>query len=67
MAAHGINGKVLTSDNEAVTGHVWNQVGLTTDQVLQAAAIEHNDFAKFTPLPEERIVRSLRASGPASA
>jgi P-type Mg2+ transporter len=76
LAAHGITVKVLTGDNEAVTRHVCQQVGLPTDAVLlgaqiealsdgalKAAAQQHQVFAKLTPLHKERIVRALRANG----
>ena len=76
LAAHGVNVKVLTGDNELVTVHVCQQVGLPADQVLLGSQIEsmddpalaiaveqHTLFAKLTPLHKERIVRSLRANG----
>jgi P-type Mg2+ transporter len=76
LAAHGINVKVLTGDNDLVTLQVCRQVGLPadvvllgaqieamTDDALKAAAQSHNIFAKLTPLHKERIVRALRASG----
>jgi Mg2+-importing ATPase len=76
LAAHGIQVKVLTGDNEPVAVHVCGQVGLATDKVLlgaelegmgdqalQAAAESHSVFAKLTPLHKERIVRALRAGG----
>ncbi len=76
LAAHGIGVKVLTGDNEAVTRHVCQQVGLPSDAVLlgsdveamndealKAAADTHSVFAKLTPLHKERIVRALRANG----
>ena len=76
LAGHGITVKVLTGDNEAVTRHVCQQVGITADQVLlgaqlellsddalKAAAKQHHVFAKLTPLHKERIVRALRAAG----
>jgi Mg2+-importing ATPase len=76
LAAHGIQVKVLTGDNEAVTAHVCRQVGLPVDAVLLGtqiealddaalgqAAREHRVFAKLTPLHKERIVRALRAGG----
>ncbi len=76
LAAHGVTVKVLTGDNELVTAHVCQQVGLPADQVLLGsqielmddaalamAAKEHTLFAKLTPLHKERIVRSLRANG----
>ncbi|MEY8876733.1 MAG: magnesium-translocating P-type ATPase, partial [Leptothrix sp. (in: b-proteobacteria)] len=76
LAAHGIQVKVLTGDNELVTAQVCRQVGLPTDAVLlgpqvdalsddalKAAAESHRVFAKLTPLHKERIVRALRANG----
>ena len=64
---------MLTFDNEPVTRHVCQQVGLATDKVLLGAQLEalsdealkaaaevHHIFAKLTPLHKERIVRALR-------
>lgn len=74
LAAHGIRVKVLSGDNASVTAHVCAQVGLSasplllgtqveamSDAALQAAAEEHDVFAKLTPLHKERIVRALRS------
>ena len=76
LAAHGITVKVLTGDNDLVTAHVCQQVGLRADSVLlgaqveamrddalKAAAEKHHIFAKLSPLHKERIVRALRSSG----
>ena len=76
LEAHGVRVKVLSGDNELVTGHVCRQVGLAVEQVLSgtqvdamndaalALAVEqHQVFAKLTPLHKERIVRALRANG----
>ena len=76
LEAHGVRVKVLSGDNELVTGHVCRQVGLVVEQVLSgtqvdamneaalALAVEqHQVFAKLTPLHKERIVRALRANG----
>ena len=76
LAAHGIQVKVLTGDNELVTTRVCKQVGLPADTVLLGAQVEpmddaalklaveqHRIFAKLTPLHKERIVRALRANG----
>lgn len=76
LAAHGIEVKVLTGDNELVSAHVCRQVGLAHARVLLGSAIEalsdaqlasqveqHQIFAKLTPLHKERIVRALRANG----
>ena len=76
LAAHGIQVKVLTGDNELVTARVCHQVGLPAVKVLMGAQLEamddaelalaagqHQVFAKLTPLHKERIVRALRANG----
>jgi len=76
LAAHGVQVKVLTGDNELVAAHVCRQVGLLADTALLGSQIEamsdaalaqavqqHRLFAKLTPLHKERIVRALRAAG----
>jgi P-type Mg2+ transporter len=76
LAAHGVQVKVLTGDNELVTARVCREVGLTVDRVVVGAEIEkmddaalalaveqHQVFAKLAPLHKDRIVRSLRAQG----
>ncbi|MDY0185585.1 MAG: magnesium-translocating P-type ATPase, partial [Desulfuromonadaceae bacterium] len=76
LAAHGVEVKVLTGDNELVTAEVCRQVGLESkglllgtqidamdDQTLAAAVENHTIFAKLSPLNKERIVRSLRDNG----
>ena len=76
LAAHGIQVKVLTGDNAAVTTRVCAQVGLSVGEVLLGAQVEpmdaaalaiaveqHRIFAKLTPLHKERIVHALRANG----
>jgi Mg2+-importing ATPase len=76
LAAHGIQVKVLTGDNAAVTTRVCAQVGLSVGEVLLGAQVEpmdaaalaraveqHRVFAKLTPLHKERIVHALRANG----
>ena len=76
LAAHGVEVKVLTGDNEQVTARVCAQVGLAvgtvllgsqveqlSDEALAAAAEQHRVFAKLTPLHKERIVRALRSRG----
>jgi len=74
LAAHGVQVKVLSGDNELVTAHVCRQVGLAFTKVLSGSEIDalseqalglaveqHQVFAKLTPLHKERIVRTLRA------
>jgi Mg2+-importing ATPase len=76
LAAHGIQVKVLSGDNELVTARVCAQVGLAVEEVLlgsqveamtdgdlQVAVEKHHLFAKLAPLHKERIVRALRARG----
>ena len=76
LAAHGVNVKVLTGDNERVTARVCAQVGLASrglllgddierlDDTTLAAAVESADvFARLTPAHKERIVRLLKANG----
>jgi Mg2+-importing ATPase len=76
LAAHGIQVKVLTGDNDTVTTRVCRQVGLATGTVLLGAQVEsmdgpalaqaveqHQLFAKLSPLHKERIVGALRANG----
>jgi len=76
LAAHGVEVKVLTGDNELVAAHICAQVGLPADKVLLGSQVEdmadealasaaatHQVFAKLAPLHKERIVRALRAQG----
>ena len=76
LAAHGVQVKVLTGDNELVTATVCRQVGLPVDGVLLGTQVEamddaalaqaaeaHTVFAKLSPLHKERIVRALRGNG----
>lgn len=76
LAAHGVDVKVLTGDNELVTAKVCREVGLELDGVLLGPDVEtmdaaalaqaveaHNVFARLSPLHKERIVQALRANG----
>lgn len=76
LAAHGVEVKVFTGDNELVTARVCAQVGLDADSILTGPQIErmddgalsralhhHRVFARLTPLHKERLVRELRAQG----
>lgn len=73
---YGVDVKVLTGDNDAVTKCVCKQVGITTDKILLGADIEDmsdeqlkivveqtNIFAKLSPKQKARIVTTLRANG----
>ncbi|MDR0783131.1 MAG: magnesium-translocating P-type ATPase, partial [Propionibacteriaceae bacterium] len=72
----GVEVKVLTGDNDAVTRCVCRQVGIATERILLGneidglsdeelarAAQTTNVFAKLTPQHKARIVAALRAEG----
>ncbi len=76
LAAHGVQVKVLTGDNERVTRRVCREVGLDPGEPLLGAQVEamdesalaqaverHTVFAKLAPQHKERIVAALRARG----
>ncbi len=76
LAAHGVNVKVLTGDNEFVTQKVCKELGLDHEHVLLGSevenmtdeelkfAVEHIQiFAKLSPVHKERIVLQLKANG----
>ncbi|KAF1024026.1 MAG: Magnesium-transporting ATPase, P-type 1 [Paracidovorax wautersii] len=76
LAAHGVQVKVLTGDNERVTAKICHEVGLEPGRVLLGGDIEamddaalaqaaeaHNVFARLTPAHKERIVRALKGAG----
>ncbi|MBV8247648.1 MAG: magnesium-translocating P-type ATPase [Comamonas sp.] len=76
LAAHGVDVKVLTGDNELVAARVCEQVGLAcgtpvtgpqiermSQAALNAAVHKHRLFARLTPLHKERIVHALRDQG----
>jgi Mg2+-importing ATPase len=73
---HGVEVKVLTGDNEAVTRKICREVGLDVrhsvqgrdiealgDQALDALAARVTVFAKMSPLQKARVVRSLQRQG----
>jgi Mg2+-importing ATPase len=68
--------KILTGDNEAVTGSICRQVGLPVDHILLGHAVEEMTdsqlaqategttvFAKLSPAHKERIIRALQQQG----
>ncbi|ULR87568.1 magnesium-translocating P-type ATPase [Comamonas sp. B21-038] len=76
LARHGVQTKVLTGDNAAVTAKVCQQVGITEQHIVLGGDIEQMDdqrlaqvveegniFAKLSPAHKERIVRMLKANG----
>lgn len=73
---YGIQVKVLTGDNKAVTSAVCKQVGIDGDNIILGADIEamddktlnqtvenYNIFAKLSPSQKSRIVLALRNNG----
>lgn len=73
---HGIQVKVLTGDNDAVTRKVCREVGIPVDAMILGAELEGLDegqlgdladrssvFAKLDPAQKERIVQALRSRG----
>ncbi|MDR0326510.1 MAG: magnesium-translocating P-type ATPase [Oscillospiraceae bacterium] len=72
----GVDVKVLTGDNDAVTRCVCKQVGIQTDRILLGADVEGMDdrqlrnavedvtvFAKLSPQQKVRVVTALRENG----
>ncbi|MGB3268895.1 MAG: magnesium-translocating P-type ATPase [Rhodanobacter sp.] len=73
---HGVEVKVITGDNEAVTRKICREVGLDVADSVQGRDIESLDdpaldalvarvtvFAKMSPLQKARVVRSLQRRG----
>ncbi len=73
---HGVEVKVITGDNEAVTRKICREVGLDVTHSVQGRDIEMLDdealdalvarvtvFAKMSPLQKARVVRSLQRLG----
>jgi Mg2+-importing ATPase len=72
----GVEVKVLTGDNDAVTRCVCKQVGIRTDRIMLGADVEAMTdkqlkaavgditvFAKLSPMQKARIVTALRENG----
>lgn len=73
---YGVQVKVLTGDNEAVTCKICNEVGLPSDKILLGSDIENMEdaalekraeettiFAKLSPLQKARVVGALQNNG----
>ncbi len=73
---HGVEVKVITGDNEAVTRKICREVGLDVTHSVQGRDIESLDdcaldalvarvtvFAKMSPMQKARVVRSLQRQG----
>ena len=76
LKEHSVAVKILTGDNDIVTGSICKQVGLPVDRILLGDEIEGmNDtqlaeaaetttvFAKLSPSHKERIIRALQSNG----
>lgn len=76
LAQEGIKIKILTGDNDLVTRHVCQQVGLDTSKILLGAQVEQlsdmvlgeiaekvDVFARISPMQKQRIINVLRARG----
>jgi len=73
---HNVAVKILTGDNDIVTGTICKQVGLPVDHILLGPEIEEMDeaklaeaaeantvFAKLSPSHKERIIHALQSKG----
>ncbi len=76
LRADGIEVKIITGDNELVTGKICEQVGMDagtivlgdevermSDPALAAVAERTSVFARVSPIQKNRIVRALHARG----
>ena len=76
LHGHGVEVKVITGDNEAVTRKICREVGLNVEHSAQGRDIEPLDdvaldelvkrttvFAKMSPLQKARVVKSLQRQG----
>jgi len=76
LHGHNVSTKILTGDNEIVTGSICKQVGLPVDHILLGPEIEGMTeaqlaevtetttvFAKLSPSHKERIIHALQSQG----
>jgi Mg2+-importing ATPase len=76
LREHNVGTKILTGDNDIVTGSICKQVGLPADHILLGPEIEAMTelqlaeaaenttiFAKLSPSHKERIIRALQSKG----
>jgi Mg2+-importing ATPase len=74
LSIEGVRVKILTGDNELVTRHICNQVGIDAknillgheialmDEMTLAKAVEEYDiFARVSPIQKHRIIGALRS------
>jgi Mg2+-importing ATPase len=71
-----VNVKILTGDNEAVTGYICRQVGMPAERIVLgpdiekmnddqlAATVNNTDiFARLAPIHKKRIIQALQHNG----
>jgi P-type Mg2+ transporter len=71
-----VNVKILTGDNEIVTGYICKQVGMSVENILLGSQIENMSeaelaqaaettsiFAKLAPSQKESIINALQSKG----
>lgn len=71
----GVKVKILTGDNELVTQHIGNKVGLLTEKILIGEQIDQISdlalekvveeieiFARVSPQQKQRVIRALRSN-----
>lgn len=76
LAKSGVKVKILTGDNEIITGKICREVQLEAGEILLGTQIEKLDddqlaevadrttvFAKLTPAQKERVVQALHRKG----
>ncbi len=76
LGQHNVGVKILTGDNDIITGNICKQVGPPTEHILLGsqievmnakqlaeAAEENTIFAKLSPSHKERIIRALQSKG----
>ncbi len=72
----GVHVKIVTGDNELVTRHICNQVGIETGRIVLGREIELMDdsalarvaeqtsvFARVSPAQKHRIIKALKGHG----
>lgn len=76
LKKYHVDVKILTGDNEIVTGSICKSVGLSADKILLGSEIEmmaeeklsilvdeYSIFAKLSPVHKERIIHALQKNG----
>ena len=76
LKKYHVDVKILTGDNETVTGSICKSVGLSADKILLGSEIEmmadeklsslvdeYSIFAKLSPVHKERIIHALQKKG----